>query len=114
MFPDLYIEFNDSTWVKTERGAEKLVDLLHRPVTQCLWAIKWCFQGKPNGISFHKSHGLAKKFAEQQIDSKPDGPARLVDVSDHIYNCVQAREYCWTNLSNFEQAKTYTGEEWIH
>jgi len=110
----LYIQFTDNTYVATERGIERLVDILHRPVAPCLWAIKWTVEGKPNGISFHKSHGHARKFAELQIDSEPDGPARLVNVSDHIYNCVEEHEYCWTDLSSFDEARSYQGKTWTH
>lgn len=110
----LQIEFTDDTLVLTEQGVERLTDILRRPVSPCLWAIKWKFRGEPNGISFHKSHQLAKKFAKLQIDSEPDGPARLVDVSSYIYNCVQEQEWCWTNLSCFSEALTYEGEKWNH
>ena len=111
---NVYIEFTDDTLVHTEQGVERLADLLHRPVTQCLWAICWQFKGYPNGISFHPSHSEAKKFAEMQIDSQPSGPARLVDVSDYLCNCVNEHGYCWTNLTCFDEAMTYGGEQWNH
>ena len=107
-------EFTDETLVLTEQGVERLQDILRRPVMPCLWAIKWRFKDRPNGISFHKSHDLARKFAALQLDSEPDGPARLVDVSQYIYDCVEEFEYCWTSLRCFEEAKTYEGEKWNH
>jgi hypothetical protein len=112
--PELQIEFTNDTLISTVQGVERLETLLRRSVHPCLWAIKWCFQNRPNGISFHKSHKMAKKFAEQQIDSVPDGPARLVDVSDYIYECTQKHGYCWTNIGDFSEAKTYEGEKWNH
>jgi hypothetical protein len=110
----LEIEFTNNTLVMTENGVERLTDILHRPVENCLWAIKWCFKGYPNGISFHKSHKHAKDFADVQIDSQPAGPARLVNVSDNIYQCVQKHGYCWTNLLEFEEAQTYKEDTWKH
>ena len=112
--PEIQIEFTDDTLVLTEDGVERLADILKRPVSKSLWAIKWKFGKIPNGISFHQSHKSAKKFADLQIDSIPDGPARLVDVSEHIYSCVEKSEYCWTNLQSFDDAKTYEGETWNH
>lgn len=114
MQTELEIEFTDKTYVMTERGVERLTDLLHRPVKPCLWAIKWKFNGTPNGISFHRSHKHAKGFASVQIDSEPDGPARLVDVSQSIMDCVEKNGYCWTNLTSFDEALTYEGEVWKH
>ena len=105
----LQIEFTNETLVMTGRGVQRLADILHRPVQNCLWAIKWCKDGGPNGISFHKSHKSAKDFADKQIDSIPHGPARLVDVSKNIYECVQKNDYCWTKLSDFAEAETYEG-----
>jgi hypothetical protein len=109
MQPDLFIEFTDDALVITENGLERLADLLHRPVEPCLWAIAWSYKGIQNGISFHRSHREAKQFAELQIDSKPIGPARLVDVSEWLFGNVKEYGYCWTNLSNFSQAKEYEG-----
>lgn len=112
--PQLEIEFTNNTLVVTEQGVERLEDILHRPVSQCLWAIKWVYGALPNGISFHRSHKLAKSFAAMQIDSKPEGCARLVDVSAYLYDCVQKHGYCWTNLTSFAEAETYEGESWNH
>lgn len=108
------IEFNNKTRVLTENGVEFLVDLLGRPVELSLWALKWTLNGVPNGISFHKSHKVAKAFAAAQIDSVPESPARLVEVSDWLYNKVQKCQYYWTNMNDFEEAKTYGGEKWNH
>jgi hypothetical protein len=112
--PGLQIEVNDNSLIATDQGVQRLSDLLHRQVHPCLWAIKWKYEGINNGISFHKSHAAAKKFAEMQIDSEPDGPARLVDVSQHIMDCVTKNGYCWTNLNCFSEAVTYEGETWKH
>lgn len=112
--PNVQIEFSDDTLVLTEHGVERLADLLHRPVLSSLWAVKWCFGNTPNGISFHKSHKSVKQFVDQQIDSVPQGPARLVNVSKHIYDCVNKNGYCWTNLNCFSEAETYEGETWKH
>lgn len=106
---DMYIEFTDETLVLTEKGVEKLATLLHRPVNPALWAIKWEFDGKPNGISFHRSHKEAKQFAEVQLDSKPESHARLVDVSEWLLKYVKEYGYCWTNLNSFSEALTYRG-----
>ena len=111
---NVYIEFTDNTLVQTDQGVQKLTDLLHRPVNQCLWAICWKFKGFHNGISFHPSHAEAKKFAEMQIDSYPAGPARLVDVSDFLCDCVNEHGFCWTNLTSFDEAMTYEGEKCSH
>ena len=112
--PGLQIEFTDDTLVYTEQGIERLATLLERPVSQCLWAVKWKFRDIPNGISFHKSHKSAKLFSESQIDSSPEGPARLVDVSDFIYKYVASHDYCLTNLKSFEEAATFKGDVCNH
>ncbi|RZK44055.1 MAG: hypothetical protein EOO61_04480 [Hymenobacter sp.] len=111
---DLLIEFSDNTLVATDQGVQRLATLLDRHVFPCLWAVRWKFGALPNGISFHASHKAAKDFVNMQIDSEPDGPARLVDVSDHIMQCVNKNGYCWTNLTEFSEAKTYEGETWKH
>lgn len=111
---NLVIEFTNEALVVTENGVERLVDILHRPVDPSLWAIKWCFKGHPNGISFHKSHKVAKAFAQAQIDSQPDGPARLVNVSPWLYENVQEHDYCWTNIDSFDEAVTYQGPVCSH
>lgn len=105
----LEIEFTNETLVMTERGIERLQDLLHRPVDPALWAVKWSHKGNFNGISFHRSHGEVKDFVEKQIDSVPYGPARLIDVSPWLLDNVNTHGYCWTNLTEFEEAKTYGG-----
>ena len=110
--PEMQIEFTDNTYVVTEQGVERLVDLLHRPVHPCLWAIKWQSGGKFNGVSFHKSHKAAKSFVSMQLDSKPLGCARLVDVSKPIYDNVQQNGFCWAKLNSFDEALTYEGEIW--
>lgn len=111
---DLVIEFTDDTLIMTERGIERLSALLRRPVNPVLWAIKWKYKDIPNGISFHRAHKDAKKFAAMQIDSVPDGPARLVDVSPWLVEAVKEHDYCWTNLNSFEEALTYKGPTCSH
>jgi hypothetical protein len=105
--PNMQIEFTNDTLVLTSQGVERLEDILHRPVIPCLWAIKWQRGFQPNGISFHKAHRAARDFAEQQIDSTPNGCSRLVNVSKHIMKEVEENGFYWTNLSDFEQAETY-------
>lgn len=111
---ELEIEFTDDTLIMTDKGLERLSDLLRRPITPSLWAIKWCYKGQANGISFHRSHKDARAFAEMQIDSEPNGPARLVDVSNWLVNSVKEHDYCWTNLNSFNEAATYGGPECRH
>ena len=103
------IEFTDNTLVATQSGVMRLTDLIRRPIEKSLWAVQWQFRGVPNGISFHCSHKGARDFARMQMDSVVTGPARLVVVSDWLYDNVQQHEYCWTNLTSFEEAKEYTG-----
>lgn len=108
----LDLEFTDNTLVYTQEGVELLTDLLKRSVEPCLWAIKWRYRDKVEGISFHGSHKLARKFSETTCDSIPDGPTRLVNVSNYLSKKAQKDGYVWTNLKDFEDAKTYEGEIW--
>lgn len=110
--PNLAIEFSEETLVLTDSGVERLGDLLRREVIPSLWAIKWNLRGRPNGVSFHKSHKAAKTFADLQLDSVPDGPARLVDVCPTIYKHVKDNGHCWTSLVSFEDAAKYEGKVW--
>lgn len=111
---ELEVQFSNDTPVWTENGVVRFADILGRPVELSLWAIKWRLDGRPNGISFHKSHRVAVAFAAVQIDSQPETPARLVTVSDWLYNKVQECDYYWTNLHSFEEAETYEGPKWNH
>lgn len=107
----LYLEVTDDTLVATERGVVRLRDILHRSVEPSLWAICWRFGGNiRNGISFHRSHKEARDFAHAQVDNQPDGPARLVKVSQWLADKVNEEKYYWTNLSTFEEAETYEGQ----
>jgi len=98
----LSFEFTDDTLVMTSQGVERLADILHRPVHTALWAIKW-----PTGISFHNSHKDLGPFIAQQMELKPEGPARLIDVSKYIAEAVQENGFCCTQLNSFEEAATY-------
>ena len=111
---ELEVQFRDDTLVWTEDGIVRLADILGRPVEKSLWAIKWALGDAHNGISFHKNHKIAVEFAKVQMDSQPETPARLVPVSDWLYDKVQKCHYYWTDLKTFAEAKTYGGPKWNH
>lgn len=102
--PHLEFEFSNDTLVVGPRGVERLCDLLHREVKPCVWAIKW---KNPDRISFHKSHKHLHDFVALQLDSEAESPARLVNVSEYIYQCVEEEDYCVVNLSDFSEAEKY-------
>jgi len=106
----MHVEFTDDTLVATERGIEKLRDILHRPVEPCLWAVKW-----PSCMSFHATHKDVKKFVDVQVHCVPQGPARLVDVSASILAAVIEDGYVVTDLTEFDQALTHeVHKPWKH
>ena len=113
---NMYLEVTDDALVSTERGIVRLRDILKRAVEPSLWAICWNFGDIRNGISFHRSHKDAKKFVDElKIPNLvPNGPTRLVKVSQYLADKVNNEGYCWTNLSSFEEAETYEGEPCSH
>ncbi len=106
---DMYLEVTDDTLIATDKGVMRLSDLLHRPVDPSLWAICWNYASIQNGISFHRSHKDARDFilAMDNPECKPNGPARLVKVSQYLADKVRREGFCWTNLSTFDEATTY-------
>jgi hypothetical protein len=111
----MYLEVTDDTLVSTEHGVMRLRDILNRPVETSLWAICWRHGVTRNGISFHRTHKEAKTFADRHSRiCTPDGPTRLVKVSEWLADKVNAEGFVWTNLSTFEDAMTYEGVECLN
>ena len=113
---EVYLEVTDNTLVATDRGVMRLAEILHRPVEPSLWAICWNYENTHNGITFHRSHKSARQFVlDMDVpECKPNGPARLVRVSQYLVDKVEQDGFCWTNLSTFEDAQTYGGPECSH
>jgi hypothetical protein len=73
---------------------------------------------RPDGTSYHRSEEDAKAFTKRihgdRSGSVPDeytnadGPPRLVEVSDALYDHVQVGGNYWSTMNSFTQARNWS------
>lgn len=102
---EMYLEFTNDTWVMTDNGLVKLRDLLSRDVDHVLWAVSW----DTGNITFHPNHSSIREFVKLQVGASTVGPARLVSVSQYIFDAVATKGFLCTPLKSFEEAADYDG-----
>ena len=79
-----------------------------------LWAVPWAKQGKRDGITFHTCYRSAQNYIAKHHmrtagrEGYPSDKARLVPVSDWVFNWVSENGDFWAPIDYMSEAETFT------
>lgn len=121
--PDISINYEQGIMkVQIEVEIIKVKKIYKKPKILALYGIEWIERERgmgmrPDGYSFHDSEESAKDFVKKHNDrlpkevqdeySDPSGPAKLLEVSESLYDYVMSKGSVWLNLNNAKAYKTY-------
>lgn len=121
--PDISINYdNGNMSIQVEVELIKVEKRYKKPQILALYGIEWIERERgmgmrPDGFSFHDSEQSAEDFVKKHNAklpkevpyeySAPAGPAKLLEVSESLYNYVMKKGSIWLNLNNSNAYKTY-------